>query len=80
MWRFLPPWSMNRSATFVFSIDDRYFGTLTAYVPVAQTSQYGFTAVESLLRSFGGRGKLKLQNGEQICEPGAVMHDCPNTM
>ena len=35
---------VNRSATFVFSIDDRFFGTLTAYVPGARAAKYDFTS------------------------------------
>jgi membrane peptidoglycan carboxypeptidase len=35
---------VNRSATFVFSIDDRFFGTLTAYVPGPRAAQYDFTS------------------------------------
>jgi hypothetical protein len=35
---------VNRSATFVFAIGDRYFGTLTAYVPGAQAAHYDFTS------------------------------------
>ena len=35
---------VNRSATFVFSIDDRFFGTLTAYVPGSGAAEYDFTS------------------------------------
>ena len=35
---------VNRVATFVFMIDDRFFGTLTAYVPGEQAAQYEFTS------------------------------------
>lgn len=35
---------VNRVATFVFMIDDRFFGTLTAYVPGQQAAQYEFTS------------------------------------
>jgi hypothetical protein len=35
---------VNRSATFVFSIDDRFFGTIIAYVPGAQAAGYDFTS------------------------------------
>lgn len=34
----------NRSATFVFYIGDRYFGTLTAFVPGRQAENYRFTS------------------------------------
>jgi len=35
---------LNRVATFVFLIDDRFFGTITAFVPGAQAAQYEFTS------------------------------------
>jgi hypothetical protein len=35
---------VNRSATFVFNIDERFFGTLTAYVPGEQAAAYDFTS------------------------------------
>jgi membrane peptidoglycan carboxypeptidase len=35
---------VNRSATFVFNIDERFFGTLIAYVPGAQAADYDFTS------------------------------------
>jgi membrane peptidoglycan carboxypeptidase len=35
---------VNRTATFVFMIGDRYFGTLTAYVPGPGAKDYAFTS------------------------------------
>jgi membrane peptidoglycan carboxypeptidase len=35
---------MNRTATFTFIIGDRYFGTITAFVPGPDAAQYGFTS------------------------------------
>lgn len=35
---------VNRSATFVFNIDERFFGTLIAYVPGANAANYDFTS------------------------------------
>ena len=35
---------VNRSATFVFFIGDRFFGTLTAFVPGADAANYEFTS------------------------------------
>jgi hypothetical protein len=35
---------VNRVAVFVFYIDDRFFGTITAFVPGAQAAQYEFTS------------------------------------
>lgn len=39
--------AVNRSATFVFFIGDRFFGTLTAFVPGADAANYGFTSALS---------------------------------
>jgi membrane peptidoglycan carboxypeptidase len=36
--------AMNRTATFVFIIGDRFFGTITAYVPGELAGDYGFTS------------------------------------
>ncbi|MDD5328647.1 MAG: transglycosylase domain-containing protein [Sulfuricella sp.] len=36
--------AVNRSATFVFFIGDRFFGTLTAFVPGADAADYTFTS------------------------------------
>jgi len=35
---------VNRVATFVFQIDNRFFGTITAYVPGADAANYQFTS------------------------------------
>jgi len=35
---------INRTATFAFTIGDRFFGAITAYVPGAEAAQYGFTS------------------------------------
>jgi len=35
---------VNRTATFVFTIGDRYFGTLVAYVPGAEAANFDFTS------------------------------------
>ncbi len=35
---------INRTATFVFSLGKKYFGTLTAYVPSDAAAAYGFTS------------------------------------
>ncbi|HXX35456.1 MAG TPA: transglycosylase domain-containing protein [Thermodesulfobacteriota bacterium] len=36
--------SVNRAAVFVFFIGDRFFGTMTAYVPGREAAGYGFTS------------------------------------
>lgn len=38
---------VNRSATFVFFIGDRFFGTMTAFVPGAEAANYTFTSALS---------------------------------
>jgi membrane peptidoglycan carboxypeptidase len=38
---------VNRSATFVFFIGDRFFGTMTAFVPGADAASYTFTSALS---------------------------------
>ncbi len=35
---------VNRAATFVFKVDDRFFGTVTAYVPGREAARYQFTS------------------------------------
>jgi hypothetical protein len=35
---------MNRAATFVFMIDGRFFGTVTAFVPGGDAAHYQFTS------------------------------------
>lgn len=35
---------LNRTATFVFYIGERYFGVLTAFVPSREADKYGFTS------------------------------------
>ncbi len=35
---------LNRAAVFVFLIGDRFFGTMTAYVPGPEAANYGFTS------------------------------------
>ncbi len=36
--------AVNRTATFVFTIGDRFFGTITAYVPGQESEGYEFTS------------------------------------
>ncbi|MEO8600255.1 MAG: hypothetical protein ABI656_10545, partial [bacterium] len=35
---------VNRTATFVFNIDERFFGTIIAYVAGPQAADYDFTS------------------------------------
>jgi hypothetical protein len=39
---------VNRSATFVFFIGDRFFGTMTAYVHEPYAASYKFTSALSV--------------------------------
>jgi membrane peptidoglycan carboxypeptidase len=36
--------AVNRTATFVFFVGDRFFGVLTAYVAGSESAEYGFTS------------------------------------
>ncbi|MET3917563.1 membrane peptidoglycan carboxypeptidase [Variovorax sp. OAS795] len=47
--------TISRSATFVFMIGDRYFGTIMAYVPEPHAARYRFTSAlpTQLLKSLG---------------------------
>lgn len=36
--------AMNRTATFVFYLGDKYFGTLTAFVPGSKSDDFSFTS------------------------------------
>jgi len=40
--------AVNRTATFVFFLGDRFFGTITSYVPGPQADEYRFTSSLSL--------------------------------
>jgi len=35
---------VNRTATFAFTIGDRYFGTIVAFVPGPEAARYDFTS------------------------------------
>lgn len=50
-----PTLSLNRTATFVFSMGPRHFGTITAYVVGPEASRYRFTSAlpVQILRSMG---------------------------
>jgi membrane peptidoglycan carboxypeptidase len=39
-----PVWIQNRTATFVFMIGDRFFGTVTVYVSGPESAKFGFTS------------------------------------
>jgi membrane peptidoglycan carboxypeptidase len=50
-----PVLTLNRTATFVFNLGDRYFGSLTAYVTGPDAARYRFTSglPVQILRSMG---------------------------
>jgi len=39
-----PTWIQNRTATFVFTIGERFFGTVTVYVSGPDSKRFGFTS------------------------------------
>jgi len=39
-----PTWIQNRTATFVFAIGDRFFGTVTVFVSGPKSKEMGFTS------------------------------------
>jgi membrane peptidoglycan carboxypeptidase len=39
-----PVWIQNRTATFVFMIGDRFYGTVTVYVSGPESTRFGFTS------------------------------------
>ncbi len=51
----LPERKISRSATFAFTIGDRYFGTIMAYVHEPHAARYKFTSAlpTQLLKSLG---------------------------
>ncbi|HSW22356.1 MAG TPA: penicillin-binding transpeptidase domain-containing protein, partial [Burkholderiaceae bacterium] len=56
---------LSRSATFVFTIGERYFGTIMAYVQGAEAERYRFTSAlpVQLLKSLGPPLLASLQGG-----------------
>ena len=62
---------VNRSATFVFHIDERFFGTLIAYVPGAGAAAYEFTsALPVQLLKVLAPSLMPLLNAQAKAEPG----------
>lgn len=56
---------LNRSATFVFTIGERYFGAIMAYAPGPEAERYRFTSAlpVQLLKSLGPALLASLQGG-----------------
>ena len=59
---------VNRTATFVFAIGDRFFGTLTAYVHEPYAARYDFTSALSvqLLKSLTPALQSLLGDGDSV--------------
>ena len=58
---------VNRAAVFVFFIGERFFGTLTAYVPGAAAAGYGFTSSlpVQILKMMAPRLKPMIEKAER---------------
>ncbi|SAK63797.1 glycosyl transferase family protein [Caballeronia catudaia] len=59
---------MNRSATFVFVIGERFFGTLTAYVREPYAARYDFTSALAvqMLKSLGPELQPLFADGQPL--------------
>ncbi|WP_073524328.1 transglycosylase domain-containing protein [Pseudomonas fluorescens] len=69
--------SINRTATFVFYLGDRHFGTLTAFVPGSQAQHFTFTSAlpVQVLKGMAPILLPYLQPGSQtLCQPLASQH------
>ena len=62
---------MNRTATFVFYLGPRHFGTLTAYVIGPQAASYRFTSAlpVQILKSMGPILLPALDPTATACQP-----------
>ncbi|MCK6554254.1 transglycosylase domain-containing protein [Candidatus Binatia bacterium] len=71
--------AVSRTATFVFFIDDRYFGVLTALVPGKEAGHYGFTSALplSVLRLTAPMLNQRLRQGP--AEGGPLLQHAQNT-
>ncbi|MDR5733323.1 MULTISPECIES: transglycosylase domain-containing protein [Caballeronia] len=63
---------VNRTATFVFVIGERFFGTLTAYVREPYAAHYDFTSALAvqLLKSLGPALRPLLTDGQAVAAAG----------
>ncbi|WP_143746434.1 hypothetical protein, partial [Caballeronia catudaia] len=59
---------VNRSATFVFVIGERFFGTLTAYVREPYAARYDFTSALAvqMLKSLGPELQPLFADGQPL--------------
>ncbi|WON73194.1 transglycosylase domain-containing protein [Nitrosospira sp. Is2] len=67
--------AVNRSATFVFFIGDRFFGTMTAFVPGAEAANYTFTSALStqVMKHLLPTLKPLIDNAQPLPEQGSMV-------
>jgi membrane peptidoglycan carboxypeptidase len=67
--------AVNRSATFVFFIGDRFFGTMTAFVPGADAANYTFTSALStqVMKHLLPTLKPLIDTAQPLPEQGSMM-------
>ncbi|HEV3106714.1 MAG TPA: transglycosylase domain-containing protein [Trinickia sp.] len=67
---------VNRTATFVFVIDNRFFGTLTAYVHEPYAARYTYTSAVAvqLLKSLGPDLTPLFGRSESTARPSPALH------
>ncbi|MFF7708237.1 transglycosylase domain-containing protein [Pseudomonas sp. NPDC007930] len=61
--------AINRTGTFVFYLGDRYFGTLTAFVPGKASANFTFTSALPVQVLKGMAPILQPYLGPQACQP-----------
>jgi hypothetical protein len=68
----------NRTAAFVFTIGDRYYGTLLAYVPGEQASAYKFSsALPVSIFKLIVPDVVKLLESDKVRTPTAIAANSP---
>src|SRR5207244_2622221 len=69
---------VDRTATFVFFLGDRFFGTITAYVPGATAANYHFTSAIAvqLLKAIEPQLQPLLRSPPTEAAPATLMHPC----
>lgn len=72
---------INRTATFVFVIGDRFYGTLTAYTHEPYAARYDYTSAMAvqLLKSLGPSLAPVLQANDEQAQAAAVRTDAAST-
>jgi membrane peptidoglycan carboxypeptidase len=70
---------VNRTATFVFYIGDRYFGVITALVPGPESGKYGFTSalpvtiLKILAPAINARSAATGPGNRRLSPPGSLV-------